>query len=65
MKSTPPLTEFSNIPPPGIRYLHAHDAAELIAFRLVGLIYEIRPDEILITSVMDLRRDPVTWKDLL
>ena len=30
-----------------------------------GLIYQIRPDEILITSVMDLRRDPVRWKDLL
>jgi len=29
------FTEFSNIPPPGIRYLHGHDAAELIAFRLV------------------------------
>ena len=30
-----------------------------------GLIYQIRTDEILITSVMDLRRDPVRWKDLL
>ena len=30
-----------------------------------GLIYQIRADEILITSVMDLRRDPASWKDLL
>jgi plasmid stabilization system protein ParE len=30
-----------------------------------GLIYQIRTDKILITSVMDLRRDPVRWKDLL
>jgi plasmid stabilization system protein ParE len=30
-----------------------------------GLIYQIRTDEILITSVMDLRRDPGRWKDLL
>jgi plasmid stabilization system protein ParE len=30
-----------------------------------GLIYQIRADEILITSVMDLRRDPARWKDLL
>lgn len=30
-----------------------------------GLIYQIRPDEILVTSVMDLRRDPVSWQDLL
>jgi plasmid stabilization system protein ParE len=30
-----------------------------------GLIYQIRPDEILITSVMDLRRDPASWKHLL
>ncbi len=30
-----------------------------------GLIYQIRTDEILITSVMDLRRDPESWKDLL
>ena len=29
-----------------------------------GLIYQIRTDEILITSVMDLRRDPARWKDL-
>ena len=29
-----------------------------------GLIYPIRNDEILITSVMDLRRDPVRWNDL-
>ena len=30
-----------------------------------GLIYQIRSDEILITSVMDLRRDPARWKDLV
>ena len=30
-----------------------------------GLIYQIRAEEILITSVMDLRRDPARWKDLL
>jgi ParE toxin of type II toxin-antitoxin system, parDE len=30
-----------------------------------GLIYQIRIDEILVTSVMDLRRDPASWKDLL
>ena len=30
-----------------------------------GLIYQIRTDEILITSVMDLRRDPAKWQDLL
>ena len=30
-----------------------------------GLIYQIRADEILITSVLDLRRDPESWKDLL
>ncbi len=30
-----------------------------------GVIYQIRKDEILITSVMDLRRDPARWKDLL
>ena len=30
-----------------------------------GLIYQVRSDEILITSVMDLRRDPARWKDLL
>lgn len=30
-----------------------------------GVIYQIRTDEILITSVMDLRRDPERWKDLL
>ena len=30
-----------------------------------GLIYQIRPSEILITSVMDLRRDPVSWQDLV
>ena len=30
-----------------------------------GLIYQIRPDEILIVSVMDLRRDPTSWQHLL
>jgi plasmid stabilization system protein ParE len=30
-----------------------------------GLIYQIRSDEILITSVMDLRRDPARWRELL
>jgi plasmid stabilization system protein ParE len=30
-----------------------------------GLIYQIRPNEILILSVMDLRRDPTRWKHLL
>ena len=30
-----------------------------------GLIYQIRADEILITAVMDLRRDPEMWMDLL
>lgn len=30
-----------------------------------GLIYQIHTDHILITSVMDLRRDPARWKDLL
>jgi plasmid stabilization system protein ParE len=30
-----------------------------------GLIYQIRTGEILIVSVMDLRRDPVRWQDLL
>jgi len=30
-----------------------------------GLIYQIRSDEILILSVMDLRRDPTSWKHFL
>jgi plasmid stabilization system protein ParE len=30
-----------------------------------GLFYQIRTDEILITSVVDLRRDPLIWQDLL
>jgi len=30
-----------------------------------GLIYQIRRDEILVMSVMDLRRDPARWQDLL
>ena len=29
-----------------------------------GLIYQTRADEILITSVMDLRRNPARWTDL-
>jgi plasmid stabilization system protein ParE len=28
-----------------------------------GVIYQIRNDEILITSVMDLRRDPARWRE--
>jgi plasmid stabilization system protein ParE len=27
-----------------------------------GLLYQVRPNEILITAVMDLRRDPKGWK---
>lgn len=30
-----------------------------------GLLYQVRRDEILITAVMDLRRDPTRWEDLL
>jgi plasmid stabilization system protein ParE len=30
-----------------------------------GLMYQIRRDEILIVSVMDLRRDPANWKKLM
>ena len=30
-----------------------------------GLLYQIRSDEILITAVMDLRRDPKRWRELL
>ncbi len=30
-----------------------------------GLIYQIRPNEILIVSLMDLRRDPRNWKRVL
>ena len=30
-----------------------------------GLLYQVRSDEILITAVMDLRRDPQRWKELL
>jgi plasmid stabilization system protein ParE len=30
-----------------------------------GLFYQIRPDEILIVSVMDLRRDPKRWEQHL
>ena len=30
-----------------------------------GLLYQVRSDEILITAVMDLRRDPGHWRDLI
>lgn len=30
-----------------------------------GLIYQICTDEVLVVAVMDLRRDPAKWKDLL
>jgi plasmid stabilization system protein ParE len=30
-----------------------------------GILYQIRPDEILVTAVMDLRRDPRGWRELL
>lgn len=30
-----------------------------------GLLYQIRTDEILITAVMDLRRDPRLWRGLI
>ena len=30
-----------------------------------GLIYEVRRNEILVVSVMDLRRDPTSWRHLL
>ena len=30
-----------------------------------GLIYQIRSNEILVLSVMDLRRDPTSWKHFL
>jgi plasmid stabilization system protein ParE len=30
-----------------------------------GVLNQIRPDEILITAVMDLRRDPSHWLDLI
>ena len=30
-----------------------------------GLFYQVRPDEILIVSVMDLRRDPKRWEQYL
>jgi plasmid stabilization system protein ParE len=30
-----------------------------------GLFYQIRTDEILVLSVMDLRRDPKRWEDYL
>jgi len=30
---------------------------------LYGVIYQIRPDHILIVAVMHLRRDPLYWRD--
>jgi plasmid stabilization system protein ParE len=30
-----------------------------------GLLYQVRSDEILITAVMDLRRDPRRWRDMI
>jgi plasmid stabilization system protein ParE len=30
-----------------------------------GLLYQVRHDGILITAVMDLRRDPRRWRDML
>ncbi len=30
-----------------------------------GILYQIRPDGILVTAVMDLRRDPQRWRELL
>ena len=30
-----------------------------------GLLYQIRADGILITAVMDLRRDPQRWRELI
>jgi toxin ParE2 len=30
-----------------------------------GLLYQIRPNEILVIAVMDLRRDPQQWRELL
>lgn len=29
-----------------------------------GMLYQVRSDEILITAVMDLRRDPRRWREL-
>ena len=30
-----------------------------------GLLYQVRNDDIIVAAVMDLRRDPTTWEDLL
>lgn len=30
-----------------------------------GLLYQVRTNEILITAVMDLRRDPKRWRELI
>jgi hypothetical protein len=46
----------------GTHYLNGQDVVELTAFHLV---YQIRKEEILIVSVMDLRRDPLSWEDLI
>ena len=49
---------------PGIRCPGEQGDVELIGFRSV-LFTRFVFDEILITSVMDLRRDPARWKALL
>ena len=63
-KSMPLLTAFFSSRLRGTHCPHEQDAVEHTAFPF-GLIYQIRTDEILITLVMDLRRDPTRWKDLL
>jgi hypothetical protein len=60
----PRSAEFFSTRPRGTRGLHEQDAVELTAFAF-GLIYQIRTDEILITSVMDLRRDPSRWNHMI
>jgi hypothetical protein len=63
-KLMPRSAEFFSTRPRGTRCLHEQDAVELTAFAF-GLIYQIRTDEILITSVMDLRRDPSRWNHMI
>jgi len=58
------VSRILHTPPLGINCLLEDAAVELTAFRLVWSI-KSAPDEILITSVMEWRRDPVRWKDLL